>query len=59
MHARRLSENENALFTKMGEAMRAAAENHKRFVVLDRPNPINGVEVSIAFSAGVTHIRTI
>ena len=30
----------------MGEAMRAAAEHHKRFVVLDRPNPINGVEVS-------------
>ena len=30
----------------MGEAMRAAAENDIRFVVLDRPNPINGVTVS-------------
>ncbi len=30
----------------MGEAMRAAAENKKRFVVLDRPNPIGGIEVS-------------
>lgn len=30
----------------MGEAMKAAAENGKRFVVLDRPNPINGVDVA-------------
>lgn len=30
----------------MGEAMRAAAEHRKRFVVLDRPNPINGVDVA-------------
>lgn len=30
----------------MGEAMQAATENHIRFVVLDRPNPINGVTVS-------------
>lgn len=30
----------------MGEAMHAAAENDIRFVVLDRPNPINGVIVS-------------
>ncbi len=30
----------------MGEAMRAAAETNKRFVVLDRPNPINGVDVA-------------
>ena len=30
----------------MGEAMHAAAENDIRFVVLDRPNPINGVTVS-------------
>jgi len=30
----------------MGGAMRAAAENGKRFVVLDRPNPIDGVTVS-------------
>lgn len=30
----------------MGEAMTAAAENGVRFVVLDRPNPINGVAVS-------------
>jgi uncharacterized protein YbbC (DUF1343 family) len=30
----------------MGEAMRAAANNHIRFVVLDRPNPINGTTVS-------------
>ncbi len=29
----------------MGEAMIAAAEHHRRFVVLDRPNPINGVDV--------------
>ena len=28
----------------MGEAMRAAAANRLRFVVLDRPNPINGVD---------------
>ena len=28
----------------MSLAMEAAAENHKRFVVLDRPNPINGVQ---------------
>lgn len=30
----------------MGEAMKAAAENKKRFVVLDRPNPINGIDVA-------------
>jgi uncharacterized protein YbbC (DUF1343 family) len=30
----------------MGEAMHAAAEHGKRFVVLDRPNPINGVDVA-------------
>lgn len=30
----------------MGEAMRAAAEHGKRFVVLDRPNPINGVDIA-------------
>jgi uncharacterized protein YbbC (DUF1343 family)/CubicO group peptidase (beta-lactamase class C family) len=30
----------------MGEAMRAAAEHGKRFVVLDRPNPIGGVAVA-------------
>ncbi len=30
----------------MGHAMQAAAENGVRFVVLDRPNPINGVDVS-------------
>ena len=30
----------------MGEAMQAAAEHGIRFVVLDRPNPINGVSVS-------------
>lgn len=30
----------------MGEAMHAAAENNIRFVVLDRPNPINGMTVS-------------
>ena len=30
----------------MGHAMRTAAEHHIRFVVLDRPNPINGVTVS-------------
>ncbi len=29
----------------MGEAMIAAAEHHKKFVVLDRPNPINGTDV--------------
>ncbi|GAB5515823.1 MAG: DUF1343 domain-containing protein [Rhodopirellula baltica] len=29
----------------MGGAMKAAAENDVRFVVLDRPNPINGTEV--------------
>ncbi len=29
----------------MGDAMRAAAEHGKSFVVLDRPNPINGVEL--------------
>ncbi|HUP81928.1 MAG TPA: exo-beta-N-acetylmuramidase NamZ domain-containing protein, partial [Pirellula sp.] len=29
----------------MGEAMIAAAEHHRRFVVLDRPNPINGIDV--------------
>jgi uncharacterized protein YbbC (DUF1343 family)/CubicO group peptidase (beta-lactamase class C family) len=30
----------------MGNAMRAAAEHKLRFVVLDRPNPIGGVDVS-------------
>lgn len=30
----------------MGEAMKAAAEHKKRFVVLDRPNPINGVDIA-------------
>lgn len=30
----------------MGEAMHAAGEHHKRFVVLDRPNPINGTDVA-------------
>ncbi|MFZ4731875.1 MAG: exo-beta-N-acetylmuramidase NamZ domain-containing protein [Pirellulales bacterium] len=30
----------------MGEAMKAAAEQGKRFVVLDRPNPINGIDVA-------------
>jgi uncharacterized protein YbbC (DUF1343 family)/CubicO group peptidase (beta-lactamase class C family) len=30
----------------MGEAMRAAAEQKKRFVVLDRPNPIGGIDVA-------------
>jgi uncharacterized protein YbbC (DUF1343 family) len=30
----------------MGEAMQAAAKHGTRFVVLDRPNPINGVRVS-------------
>lgn len=29
----------------MGSAMQAAGENNVRFVVLDRPNPIGGVEV--------------
>lgn len=30
----------------MGEAMEAASENGKRFVVLDRPNPIGGMQVA-------------
>jgi uncharacterized protein YbbC (DUF1343 family) len=30
----------------MGHAMQAAAEFNIRFVVLDRPNPINGIDVS-------------
>jgi uncharacterized protein YbbC (DUF1343 family) len=30
----------------MGEAMRAAAEHKKRFIVLDRPNPLGGVDVA-------------
>ncbi|HZL90625.1 MAG TPA: exo-beta-N-acetylmuramidase NamZ domain-containing protein, partial [Pirellulaceae bacterium] len=30
----------------MGEAMKAAAEHGKRFVVLDRPNPIGGTQVA-------------
>lgn len=30
----------------MGEAMKAAAEHGKRFVVLDRPNPINGADAA-------------
>jgi uncharacterized protein YbbC (DUF1343 family) len=29
----------------MGEAMIAAAEHHRKFIVLDRPNPINGTRV--------------
>ncbi len=31
--------------TTMGMAMQAAAENHVAFLVLDRPNPIGGVQV--------------
>ncbi|NLX99774.1 MAG: DUF1343 domain-containing protein [Rhodopirellula sp.] len=30
----------------MGYAMQAAADGGKRFVVLDRPNPINGIDVA-------------
>lgn len=30
----------------MGEAMHAAAKYGKRFVVLDRPNPINGIDIA-------------
>lgn len=30
----------------MGNAMQAAGENGVRFVVLDRPNPINGVDIA-------------
>jgi uncharacterized protein YbbC (DUF1343 family) len=30
----------------MGEALKSAAENKKRFVILDRPNPINGIDVA-------------
>lgn len=30
----------------MGEAMHAAAEQGKEFMVLDRPNPINGIDVA-------------
>jgi uncharacterized protein YbbC (DUF1343 family) len=30
----------------MGEAMKVAAETGRRFVILDRPNPINGVDVA-------------
>lgn len=30
----------------MGEAMRVAADKKLRFVVLDRPNPINGVDIA-------------
>ena len=30
----------------MGEALKAAAEHGKRFVVLDRPNPLGGIEVA-------------
>lgn len=30
----------------MGNAMQAAADGHIRFVVLDRPNPINGIDVA-------------
>ncbi len=30
----------------MGEAMQAAAEQQKKFVVLDRPNPINGRDIA-------------
>lgn len=30
----------------MGEALRACAEHGRRFVVLDRPNPLNGVDVA-------------
>ncbi|HUL44334.1 MAG TPA: DUF1343 domain-containing protein [Bacteroidota bacterium] len=31
--------------TTMAYAMQAAAENGKKFIVLDRPNPINGVDL--------------
>ena len=34
----------------LGLAMQAASEHGKRFVVLDRPNPINGVDVSGPFA---------
>lgn len=30
----------------MGEAMRGAAAEHKTFIVLDRPNPINGFDLA-------------
>ncbi len=30
----------------MGEAMKAASEHKKRFIVLDRPNPIGGIAVA-------------
>jgi len=30
----------------MGNAMQAAAEHDMRFIILDRPNPINGVDVA-------------
>ncbi len=30
----------------MGEAMQAASEHGKKFIVLDRPNPINGIDVA-------------
>jgi uncharacterized protein YbbC (DUF1343 family) len=42
----------------MAYAMQAAAENGKKFIVLDRPNPINGIEVEgtildTSFKSGV------
>ncbi|MCA9195538.1 MAG: DUF1343 domain-containing protein [Planctomycetales bacterium] len=30
----------------MGEAMQAAADNQKKFIVLDRPNPLGGLTIS-------------
>ena len=30
----------------MGEAMKAAADHHKKFIVLDRPNPIGGESIT-------------
>jgi len=35
----------------MAKAMQAAKENGKKFVVLDRPNPVNGVKVEGAVAA--------
>ncbi len=42
----------------MAHAMQAAAHNGKKFIVLDRPNPINGIEVEgtildMSFKSGV------
>ena len=36
----------------MGNALLAAAEQGKRFVVLDRPNPINGLAVAPSIENG-------